>query len=95
MAKNNQVAFSLTAAQMGMCPVKVLDPENPLCARLVLSGQFVPVTDTNELSFATAALFARHPTMERWPADHSWAVYKLAALSEIWLIDVFGGGECN
>ena len=36
-------------------------PENPPCARLVLSGAVVKVTDASEEASAKAALFARHP----------------------------------
>ena len=93
IAANSSVAFSLSAAALNMCPVAVVDPENPLCARLVVAGKFVLVTDAEELSFAKDALFERHPTMKSWPADHSWGVYKIADFQEIWLIDVFGGGR--
>ncbi len=87
------MAFSLSAAALNLCPAVVLDPENPLCARLVVSGKFVSVLDAQELAFAQTALFERHPTMKNWPADHSWGVYKIVDFREIWLIDVFGGGE--
>ncbi|RYY88099.1 hypothetical protein EON63_03040 [archaeon] len=30
--------------------------------------------------------------MASWPADHSWKIHKIN-LKEIWLIDIFGGGE--
>eukprot|EP01034_Spumella_vulgaris_P030991 gene30991-38300_t len=90
IAANSNVSFSLSAAALGLCPPLLLDPESPLCARLVVSGQFLPVDDAQELTFATLALFERHPTMKNWPEDHSWGVYKIV-LTDIWLIDVFGG----
>lgn len=90
---NPNVAFSLSSAQVfGLCPVDRLDPENPSCARVVMSGQFIAVTDEDELSFAQTALFERHPEMVTWPEDHSWKVHKID-LNEIWLIDIYGGGK--
>jgi hypothetical protein len=92
IAANNAVAFSLSSAQLGRCTVDHLDPEDPRCARVVFSGKFTEVTETDELTFATGALFERHPAMVTWPADHSWKVHKID-LVEIWLIDIYGGGE--
>eukprot|EP00545_Synedropsis_sp_CCMP1620_P005784 CAMPEP_0119004608 /NCGR_PEP_ID=MMETSP1176-20130426/1247_1 /TAXON_ID=265551 /ORGANISM="Synedropsis recta cf, Strain CCMP1620" /LENGTH=235 /DNA_ID=CAMNT_0006956337 /DNA_START=22 /DNA_END=729 /DNA_ORIENTATION=- len=67
------------------------DPENPLCARLVLTGTFT-VIDDDELDMAKAAIFERHASMEQWPTDHEWVVAKLE-ISDIWLIDFFGGAS--
>jgi hypothetical protein len=93
VARNPHVAFSLSAAQLlGHCDVSTLDPENPRCARVVFSGKFVPVDDPDEKDFAHNALFDRHPEMASWPTDHDWKVHKID-LEEIWLIDIFGGGE--
>eukprot|EP00981_Chlorochromonas_danica_P004913 scaffold988_cov165-Ochromonas_danica.AAC.15 len=87
---DSRVAFSLSMAQQNLCPVDKLDPEDPRCARVVFSGNFVEVTDPAELSFAKQALFERHPAMETWPTDHDWKVHTIT-LSEIWLIDIYGG----
>ena len=93
IANNPQVAFSLSMAQQGLCPTKVTDPENPTCARVVFSGVFEDVTDPDEEAFAKAALFERHPTMASWPDDHSWKVRKISQMTEIWMIDIFGGAS--
>lgn len=75
------------------------DPESPPCARLVLTGEFVPlgagdggfVEDKNdELIFAMKALTSRHPAMEKWPEDHHFFAGKIV-IKDIWLIDFFGG----
>ena len=81
----------MSMAQLGRCTVERLDPENPRCARVVMSGKFVDVTDASELAFAKDALFERHPEMATWPDDHSWRVHKMI-LDEIWLINIYGGG---
>lgn len=69
------------------------DPENPVCARLTLTGTLVVLdseSDSDEYNFAKEALFERHSTMESWPTNHEWVVAKLE-IEDIWLIDFFGG----
>lgn len=67
------------------------DPENPVCARLTLSGTLVEIDDTTEeYTFAVNAFFERHPQMEFWPSDHKWKIVKLD-VTDVWLIDYFGG----
>jgi len=68
------------------------DAENPVCARLTLTGKFVQVTDPEEKGWALQALFTRHSSMKDWPQDHAWVVGKLV-LSDIWLIDFYGGAS--
>lgn len=79
-------------AQQGLCPVATKDPEEPTCARVVISGDFEAVTDPNEFATAKSFLFDRHPTMQTWPDDHNFNVYKIN-IREIWLIDIYGGGK--
>lgn len=79
-------------AQQGLCPVATKDPEEPTCARVVISGDFEAVTDPNEFAAAKSFLFDRHPTMQTWPDDHNFNVYKIN-IREIWLIDIYGGGK--
>lgn len=67
------------------------DPENPPCARLVLSGNLTKLASgTDEEKTAMAALVKRHPSFASYPAGHAFYVAKLE-LDGIWLIDFFGG----
>merc|ERR1712113_570143 len=66
------------------------DPENPPCARLVLSGDIIKVTNTSEEKEAKASLFARHPSFKLYPPGHSFFVAKMV-IDEIWLISAYGG----
>ena len=67
------------------------DPENPVCARLTLSGTLVQVdAGTTEYDTMQAAFFQRHPQMQLWPANHEWVIFKLI-VQDVWLIDYFGG----
>ena len=67
------------------------DPENPPCARLVLSGKLSRVkAGSHEEEAAKVALFTRHPSFKKYPDDHHFYVAKLN-VDGIWLIDFYGG----
>jgi hypothetical protein len=67
------------------------DPENPPCARLVISGDFVRLDDNStEAVSAQAAVFDRHPSFANFPSGHDFFVGKLE-MDAIWLIDIYGG----
>ena len=100
---NKAVSLSLSEASLpSVCGGKSLpsctisrsshgDPENPICARLVLSGFIVVLSkEDEEYDFAKQAIFHRHSSMEEWPEDHNWVVAKID-VQDIWLIDFFGG----
>merc|ERR1719188_2066095 len=67
------------------------DPENPPCARLVLSGKMVRVAaNSTEEKVANAALFAKHPSFPKYPKDHAFYTAKVE-VDGVWLIDFYGG----
>merc|ERR1719221_1061424 len=67
------------------------DPENPPCARLVLSGNLVRVAaNSTEEQIANAALFKKHPSFTKYPKDHAFFTAKLE-IDGVWLIDFYGG----
>jgi hypothetical protein len=66
------------------------DPENPLCARLALTGKLVEVIDADEKEFALDVVFERQDSMKGWPQNHKWVVGKLI-VRDIWLVDFFWG----
>jgi len=67
------------------------DPENPPCARLVISGTMSKVVPGSaEDESARAALFEKHPSFKNYPKDHGFYVAKLT-LDGIWLISAYGG----
>jgi hypothetical protein len=102
---NDRVALTLSEASLSsVCAdreglaactlgTKYGDPENPVCARLTLTGKLVVLEkDSTEYDFAQEALFERHGTMEDWPRDHNWVVAKID-IQDVWLIDFFGGAS--
>jgi len=67
------------------------DPENPPCARLVLSGELVRVaSNSTEEKTANAALFKKHPSFAKYPKDHAFFTARLK-IDGVWLIDFYGG----
>jgi len=87
----NQVSLTMTLAQGDYCKKNNIDPESPLCARVMITGEFVKLTPgSEEESFAKLALFSRHPNFESWPADHGWYFAKIE-IQHILLRAYFGG----
>mmetsp|Transcript_23855 Transcript_23855/g.38339 ORF Transcript_23855/g.38339 Transcript_23855/m.38339 type:complete len:248 (-) Transcript_23855:121-864(-) len=92
IAANPMVSFTISEASIGYCAKKGWDPEDPRCAKVVLSGKVVEVTDSDEQAKFKSALFSRHPPMKSWPSDHNWKVKKLQ-IQDIWMLDFFGGAS--
>jgi hypothetical protein len=67
------------------------DPENPVCARVTVTGTFEVLEATShEYQYALEAVFHRHTSMEGWPTNHNWVIGKIN-IQDVWLIDFFGG----
>jgi hypothetical protein len=103
--ENSMVALTLSEASLSsvctdrdglpscMLGTKYGDPENPVCARLTLTGALVVLEEgSEEYHLAQNALFQRHATMAGWPSDHNWVIAKID-IQDIWLIDFFGGAS--
>jgi len=95
-----RASLALSAAQLSgklerkqSCKIGTFlgDPEDPLCARLVLSGVATKLASgTSAEKVGKAALFAKHPSFADYPPAHDFFVVKLE-LDGIWLINIFGG----
>ena len=90
LQSNPSASLTLSEAESTYCREEKADQEDPTCARLVMTGTFIKVTDQEEVAFAKHALFQQHPRMEDWPASHDFYFSKLN-ITDIWLIDFFGG----
>ncbi|XP_046639257.1 protein CREG1-like [Daphnia pulicaria] len=90
LKEDSRTTITMSLAQTHFCKKHQYDPEDPLCAHIILTGKLVRVTDPSEKSFARKALFSRHPEMKDWPKDHGWWFGKLV-ISKICLLDYFGG----
>ncbi|XP_067889957.1 protein CREG2 isoform X2 [Heterodontus francisci] len=89
LINNPSASLTLSEAETDYCRQNLIDPEDPRCARLTLTGQVVTVP-TDEIEFAKQAMFSRHPFMKKWPPDHNWFFMKMN-IQQVWLQDWFGG----
>jgi hypothetical protein len=91
VATNPEVTFTLSEEyDNNRCSRANIDPEDPLCMRVVLIGSMQNVSE-NAQEWATAALFERHPAMKKWPQQgHAFHVVTVK-LKAVWMIDSFGG----
>ncbi|XP_078175007.1 pyridoxamine 5'-phosphate oxidase family protein [Carex rostrata] len=84
-------SFTLSEFPLGTCGD--IDPENPTCSKLTLTGKLKLVElNTTEGEFAKKALFSKHPEMIGWPKNHKFRIFKLD-IEHIFLIDWFGGSK--
>lgn len=70
-----------------------LDSEDPLCARVLLSGKATRVTDGNELKILQMAFGERHP-LAPWLAEggsHTGGGYFTIEPNQIRILDYYGG----
>ncbi|XP_063608261.1 protein CREG1-like [Penaeus indicus] len=91
LEKDNRASLTMSEAQSDYCHKKDFDPEDPRCARILITGEIVKVENgTAEWGFAEAAMFSRHPIMKSWPTDHKFFFAKMNIMN-IFVLDFFGG----
>eukprot|EP00578_Thalassiosira_sp_NH16_P007997 CAMPEP_0181128852 /NCGR_PEP_ID=MMETSP1071-20121207/28996_1 /TAXON_ID=35127 /ORGANISM="Thalassiosira sp., Strain NH16" /LENGTH=592 /DNA_ID=CAMNT_0023214773 /DNA_START=156 /DNA_END=1934 /DNA_ORIENTATION=- len=73
-------------------PDGVLDPQDPRCAKLTVSGIVSPVKEADAKQHALDVLFAAHPQMASWPTDHNFIPCEMAIHEDdgLWMIANFG-----
>ncbi|XP_069747163.1 protein CREG2 [Narcine bancroftii] len=87
---NNPIAsLTLSEAEPNYCRQNLINPEDPRCNRLTLTGQMVTVP-SDEIEFAKQAMFSRHPVMKKWPPGHNWVFMKMN-IQQAWLQNWIGG----
>ncbi|KAL4184909.1 hypothetical protein AMTRI_Chr10g227960 [Amborella trichopoda] len=87
--KDARASLTLSEFPLGSCGK--IDPENPVCSKLTLTGKLTLVDgNSKEANFAKQALFSKHAEMKEWPKNHNFQVFKLE-IEDIFLIDWFGG----
>jgi hypothetical protein len=85
---NATSAATLPACRIG---TPLGDPENPPCARLVLSGKLMKLDNASaEYKLAYASLLERHPSFKLYPPGHDFFVAKME-LDGVWILDYYGG----
>ncbi|XP_026744375.1 protein CREG1 isoform X1 [Trichoplusia ni] len=93
LTKNSRATVLVSLEETRYCETHQMDPEDPRCTRLMLSGKMKKLkVNTPEYNFAKAALFERHPAMADFPPDHDWFVAKLK-IALIAMVDWYGGAK--
>merc|ERR1719347_161836 len=65
LTHNNKASLTMSLAQGNYCAKNDYDPEDPRCAHVILTGEFLKLEpDSEEERFAQEALFSRHPVMD-------------------------------
>ncbi|XP_017592462.1 PREDICTED: protein CREG2 [Corvus brachyrhynchos] len=88
LLKNPMASLTLPEADGNFCRKNVIDPEDPRCTRLTLTGQMVTVPP-EEVEFAKQAMFSRHPVVRKWPRSYEWFFMKMN-IEHIWLQSWYG-----
>ncbi|CAH0558671.1 unnamed protein product [Brassicogethes aeneus] len=87
---NNKVTIMASLAEENYCSLKNFDPQDPRCAKVMITGKIIKVNDKIEYEFGKKALFDKHPSMKSWPIDHKFYVAKID-IFQIEVLDFFGG----
>ncbi|XP_019871608.1 protein CREG1 [Aethina tumida] len=88
---NNKVTIMASLAEESYCKTKNFDPQDPRCAKVMMSGRLVKIPQSSEeYMFGKQALFDKHPSMKDWPTNHNFYVAKID-LEQIEVLDFFGG----
>ncbi|KAM8819811.1 protein CREG2 [Eudromia elegans] len=88
LLKNPVASLTLPEVDGNFCRKNVIDPEDPRCTRLTLTGQMVTVP-AEEVEFAKQAMFSRHPVIRKWPRNYEWFFLKMN-IEHIWLQSWYG-----
>ncbi|XP_069844651.1 protein CREG2 [Dipodomys merriami] len=89
LMKNPLASLALPELEGEFCRKNIVDPEDPRCARLTLTGQMTTVSPA-EVEFAKHAMFSRHPGMRKWPRQYEWFFMKMR-IEHVWLQKWYGG----
>ncbi|XP_004617986.2 protein CREG2 [Sorex araneus] len=88
LMKNPMASLLLPESEGEFCRKSIVDPEDPRCARLTLTGQMV-IVPVEEVEFAKQAMFSRHPVMRKWPRQYEWFFMKMQ-VERVWLQRWYG-----
>uniref|UniRef100_A0A182LZ99 CREG-like beta-barrel domain-containing protein n=1 Tax=Anopheles culicifacies TaxID=139723 RepID=A0A182LZ99_9DIPT len=91
--KDNRLTVMLTLDQDKYCTNNGIDPMEPTCARIMISGRADKIINgTDEYAFGSRAMFSRHPAAEKWikTDGHNFFLCKLN-ITQIAVLDFYGG----
>uniref|UniRef100_A0A182QT91 CREG-like beta-barrel domain-containing protein n=1 Tax=Anopheles farauti TaxID=69004 RepID=A0A182QT91_9DIPT len=91
--KDNRLTVMLTLDQNKYCTNNGIDPMEPTCARIMISGRADKIENgTEEYKFGQNAMFSRHPAAKKWVETdgHNFFLCKLN-ITQIAVLDFYGG----
>lgn len=91
LSKDNRLTVLLSMDQDLDCSKRGIDPMEPTCARIMISGRAVKLEEgTDEFNFGKNAMFSRHPAAKHWLDTHNFFLCKLDIV-QIAVLDYYGG----
>lgn len=67
LSKDNRLTVLLSMDQDLECSKRGIDPMEPTCARIMISGRAVKLEEgTDEFTFGKTSMFSRHPAAKHW-----------------------------
>lgn len=91
LSKRNQMTALFSLDQSLYCTQRNVDPMEPTCARIMISGEALRVPrDTDEFNFAANAMKSHHPATAHWIDAHDFFLCKLN-ITQICVLDWYGG----
>lgn len=91
LSKDNKLTALFSMDQKMICSNQNVDPMEPICARLMISGEALRVDKNSaEFNFATSAMLSRHPSSVNWLDTHNFFLCKVN-ISSICVLDWYGG----
>ncbi|XP_064550215.1 protein CREG1 [Drosophila montana] len=89
--KNNKVTFMFTDEQTLKCKNANMDPMEPTCARVIISGQVKKLPDHDPSYKPALNIFIkRHPAAANWINEHNFYLCELN-IRNIFVLDFYGG----
>ncbi|XP_041765040.1 protein CREG1-like [Anopheles merus] len=91
--RDNRLTVMLTLDQDLYCTRNGIDPMEPTCARIMVSGRADKIENgTAEYAFGSRAMFSRHPAAQKWiqTDGHNFFLCKLN-ITQIAVLDFYGG----
>lgn len=91
LSKDNRLTVLLSMDQDLYCSQRGVDPMEPTCARIMISGRAVKLEEgDDEFDFGNNAMFSRHPASKKWLSTHNFFLCKLE-ITQIAVLDWYGG----
>lgn len=91
LENNNRLTMLLSMDQNQYCTNKNIDPMEPTCARIMLSGRIVkPDNTTDDYEFGKRSMISRHPAAIHWLEAHDFYLCRLV-IEKVTVLDWYGG----